>query len=150
MKTLRERFEEKFTKTEGCWEWGASKHGEGYGQFILAGHVEKAHRVAYQLYVGTIPKGLCVCHHCDNTGCVNPSHLFLGTHTDNMRDRENKGRKPDTSGENNGHSKLTEEDVRTIRIMWSNGVRQVEIADKFGVSQVNISRIICGHNWSKV
>ena len=152
VKTLQERFEAKFVKSDGCWEWGAGKVLDGYGHFSIAGVAQRAHRVAYQLYVGEIPEGMCVCHHCDNPGCVNPSHLFLGTTADNMRDRENKGRgiRPMNTGEKHGHSKLTEAQVIEIRAKHSSGARVVDLAKEFGVAHQTISKIVHRRTWTRI
>ena len=152
VKTLQERFEAKFAKSDGCWEWGAGKVLDGYGHFSIAGMAQKAHRVAYQLYVGEIPEGMCVCHHCDNPGCVNPSHLFLGTNADNIRDRENKvrGVRPMNAGEKHGHSKLTEAQVIEIRAKHSSGARVVDLAKEFGVVHQTISKIVHRRAWTRI
>lgn len=94
------RFETKFEKGDGCWEWLAGKSGgSGYGAFGMmlpgkSGYMVsvQAHRAAWMIYCGPIPEGMCVCHHCDNPGCVNPDHLFLGTRKDNTQDMIAKGR----------------------------------------------------------
>ena len=148
--TIQERFEAKITKTRDCWNWKASKNNKGYGQFKIAGKYQKAHRVSWMLYMGEIPSGMCVLHHCDCPSCVNPSHLFLGTNADNVHDRNNKSRQADTSGEKNGKAKLAEGDVRTIRTRWSNGVCQTDIAREFGVTHQNISYIVRGIRWATV
>jgi len=148
-KTLQERFEDKFIKTDGCWNWTAYKDKRGYGAFLLAGHPKLAHRVSYQLYVGEIPDGLCVCHRCDNPACVRPDHLFLGTVADNMRDRTVKGRGGDHAGERNGRAKLTIEQVIEIRARYSNGARRIDLAKEFGVTPTNISFISRGRHWTK-
>lgn len=152
--TIQERFEAKFTKSDGCWEWNAGKGGHGYGVFVIIGKNQYAHRVAYQLYVGEIPASLYVCHHCDNPGCVNPAHLFLGTHNDNMRDCKNKGRgigkSSGASGEKHRSAKLTNAQVIEIISLHSEGARNVDLAKEFGVTQPTISKIVCGHNWTKI
>lgn len=96
---LEERFWSKVNKTDnanGCWEWQAGRFGGGYGK-IAVKHNGKwtglyAHRVSYELTHGPIPDGMCVCHSCDNPKCVNPSHLWIGTQIENIKDRDIKGR----------------------------------------------------------
>jgi hypothetical protein len=117
--TLQERFEAKFQRGEpdACWNWLAGKCRDGYGTFDVFGKSVGAHRMAYELYVGEIPFGLQVLHSCDNPACVNPSHFFLGTHGDNMRDRSKKGRHSagDRKGERHPMAVLTVDQVLAIR-----------------------------------
>ena len=110
---LRERFESKIQKSDGCWLWLASTIN-GYGQF---GKGLRAHRVSYSLYRGEIPDGMCVLHKCDVPLCVNPDHLFLGTRIENNEDkvRKGRGRCGKSAGEKNGWSLLTNQQASFIR-----------------------------------
>lgn len=79
------------TTESGCWEWTGWR-AHGYGYFFHEGKDQRAHRVSYELFVGSIPDGLVVMHSCDNRPCVNPDHLSVGTQADNVRDMVAKGR----------------------------------------------------------
>ena len=94
IKTTAERIEEKsIPVTEsGCWLWVGHISKDGYGRLRVAGKKELAHRASYRAFIGEIPDTLLVCHKCDNPSCVNPNHLFIGTHQDNMNDKVAKGR----------------------------------------------------------
>lgn len=125
-----------------CWEWLASKKNTGYGEFWVHGRIWYAHRVVWTLTYGPIPEGLHVCHHCDNPSCVNPYHLFLGTHRDNLIDAAKKGQMA---------KKLTEEDVLDIRALYATGEwTQWDLADAFGVQQNTISRIVRHECWKHI
>ena len=93
MSTLtRQRFLAKIDGNTNCWKWIGGKDRHGYGLVKIAGSMKLTHRVAYANFVGPIPAGMHVLHTCDNPGCVNPTHLWLGTHQDNMDDMARKGR----------------------------------------------------------
>ena len=98
---------------------------------------------------GPIPDGMLVLHRCDNRSCVNPAHLFLGSHRDNSVDMVQKGRNSthDTSGERHGASKLTDAAVREIRASTLTGR---ELAAKFGVSESAVSLVRRGRSWTHV
>lgn len=135
----------------GCWEWTGTRHYKGYGLFGFGRKIHKSHRVAFRLTKGEIADGLCVCHKCDNPPCVNPDHLFLGTHKDNTRDKIAKGRdKHATPERNGGGGKLGWQEVRAIRGMYAAGeMSQQAIADKFGVSQILVSVIVRQKIWKE-
>jgi len=137
----------------GCWIWLGTKRGSnGYGRITSTGVVHQAHRFSWMLHRGSIPDGLLVCHKCDTPLCVNPDHLFLGTHQDNMRDcvekgRTNGGTKTPLRGSENVRSKLTAQQVLQIR---RDRRAQRKIAQLFGVSQALISKIKRNEMWRHI
>jgi len=162
MKSLEERFWGKVDvgNKDECWEWLFSKNSKGYGEFWYPqrGKHTHAHQASWAIHYGEIPKGMCVCHHCDNPSCVNPDHLFLGTIADNNKDRDQKGRSKyrflygkdhPQHGTNSKFNKLAEEDVREIRKLCASGNHTLrEIGNMFGVCHGVISNIKQKRKWA--
>lgn len=152
-KTLLARFEEKYAVNPitCCWEWIANKNNKGYGMLRPGGTENKrlAHRISYELYKSSVPKGMHVLHHCDNPSCVNPDHLFLGTHADNMRDKESKNRAnhADMMGEENASAILNDAKVVEIRNLYSGGESRQSLSARFGVTYGCIADIISNRSW---
>lgn len=118
----------------GCQEWQSTLHRDGYGKFWFKGSQIPAHRMAYILFNGEIPKGQWVLHKCDNRKCVNPKHLFLGNRIDNINDMDKKQRR-------GTKSTLKESQVSEIKKLLDVGISQQKIATLFNVHQTAISRI---------
>lgn len=174
--TLQQRLEDGSMPVPecGCWIWLGARRAKRYGQLRFNQKHLAAHRAAWVVYRGEIPEGLHVLHKCDTPLCINPDHLFLGTHLDNMEDKETKGRgnhaagerngrhtKPERTsrgddhytrkqpglkrGELNGRAKLTPADVISIR-QWPG--KQAAAARHFGVTKTTIRGIWLGKLWS--
>jgi hypothetical protein len=135
-----------------CWEWQVSTTHDGYGLFWFNGKYVLAHRFAWILAKGAIPKNLCVLHSCDNPKCVNQNHLFLGTVRDNNLDKTAKGRAycGDHKGEKSSTAKLTTSDVLKIRAMSAQRIHPKDIARQFGVERSTIYHIIARRSWSHI
>lgn len=153
----RLRFLAKFEKRQKsmCWWWKAQKDKNGYGRMkfkINGRHVATpAHRVSWEIYRSPIPKGMLVCHRCDNPSCVNPHHLFLGTWMDNYKDMENKGRRKSSKGSSNGSSRLNEKKVIEIRFLRAQyGSASNWLSAKFNISSATISRILSRQIWKHI
>lgn len=149
----------------GCWIWTAYRHNQGYGRPRIGGRNYLAHRVAWTITYGQIPEGFDACHDCDVPSCLNPSHLFLGTQLDNMRDMNNKMRCTPASGDNhglrihpdavargeeNGNVKLNSIKVTEIRERILIGEPVIAVAKNFNVSRSAIEAIINGRTWRHV
>lgn len=153
MDTARAKFMSK-TKScaNGCIEWTGARTGPAgakwaYGTLGIAGKRWTAHRAAWFFFKGSNPADMCVCHSCDNPLCVNVEHLFLGTHTENMRDMEQKGRDNHATGEAHWGAKLTQAQVNEIRRRFKPR-GGAALAREFGVSKTTVSRIVRGRSWS--
>ena len=143
------RFWDKVKKGLGCWEWQAYLRSDGYGWFNFKGKPALAHRVAWTLACGEIPEGQCVLHHCDNTRCCRPDHLFLGTQADNLADMGRKNRRP--VGEAHWRAKLTRKDVSTIRRLYLLGrATQADLAKRYGIVPQAVSLIVNRKLWRHV
>lgn len=163
---LKARFKRFVEKTSRCWVWTGGTTRDGYGKFQVPAshswdersHTVRAHRVAWYLKYGKWPpRGKVVLHTCDNPLCVKPSHLRVGTHQDNVQDMYQKGRGASQRGTWNGGvknperarlAKLTWPKVRKIRkLARTTDLTQVQIAEKFGVSDCTVRDILKGRTW---
>lgn len=138
----------------GCWEWTGHRDHKGYGRLTFRGRTIRAYRLAYELFVGPIPKGACVLHRCDNPPCCNPAHLFLGSRADNHADMMAKGRHGATRGSAHHKAKLTEDDVAVIRAEYAAapsryGLR-LRLARQYGVHPETIRNAAQGRFWKGV
>lgn len=136
----------------GCWIWGGKMPDKKrYPEVSVNGNKIAAHRYSYQHYNGDFNKSLHVLHKCDNTYCVNPDHLFLGTHQQNMIDRDSKGRHKPLIGTINGRSKLTDDQVTEIRMLYNpKRYPTRKLAKIFNVSQRLIFNIVHRLCWKHI
>lgn len=151
MHTIKDRVQ---ISDSGCWIWSGARKvcrrgTHRYGWVTFKGKQMSAHRAVWILLHGEIETGKVICHRCDDPGCVNPDHLFIGTQADNVADMIRKGRKWIGSAvrKSDGlpvRSKLSDSDVALVRSLRALGARQKEIANKFNVSQSCISNILRG------
>ena len=134
-----------------CVEWHKGKTGRGYGVCYPFGRDKQvlAHRRVYELMYGPIPEDMVVCHKCDNRGCVNINHLFLGTQKDNIKDMFAKGRQHDRRGDRGNASKLSEKQVLEIKAFIGK-LKYKEIAKKYNVSETAIADIKLKRTWGHV
>jgi hypothetical protein len=148
------RFWSHVTKSDGCWLWNLKTNSSGYGRIVSNGQILLAHRCAWELSYGPIPKGLFVCHRCDANypigdksyrSCVRPDHLFLGTNKENIQDASKKGRM--ARGERSFPSKLSDTQVIEIRTRYAAGERVQSIADTFSIDTGSVSRIASQEYW---
>ncbi len=135
---------------DACWLWTGSPNTHGYGQLKVDGHSRGAHVISFDLHKGRVPAGMCVLHECDVRACVNPSHLFLGTKAINNADARAKGRSVNPCGEEHGQAKLTAAAVREGRMLRAQGLKYLEIAQRFGVTKSVMRLAIIRETWKAV
>jgi hypothetical protein len=131
----------------GCWEWRGRRDENGYGRTSVGGRRNHGtHRVAWELTHGSTK--LCVLHRCDNPPCCNPDHLFVGTKRDNAIDRQAKGRSKNLDrGDLHPKAKLTAPEVAEMRALRASGWTQIALAQRFGISRGNVSKIVNGRSY---
>lgn len=128
-----------------CWPWTRSLRDGRYGSFTSGGVRDRSHRWAWRYTHGAIPDGAKVLHSCDNPPCCNPAHLHLGTHADNMRERQERGRnRPRTRA--GGHTKLTVAQVQEIKERWATRTSTADLAAEYGVSGQMVWRLGTGRS----
>lgn len=164
------RFWSRVQMGDGCWEWQGSRTQFGYGKLKVQGVERTTHRFSWELANGPIPEGAYVLHRCDNPPCVRPDHLFLGTARDNIVDAYSKGRAVPPGGrryrgsdhwtnvqpagvargERVGGAKLTADQVRDIRRLYTEGATLHALADQFGVRFTNVHMIVTRKTWKHI
>lgn len=129
-----------------CWEWPGRRRKDGYGLLANKGRTVHAHHASLMVFKSMeVPDGMEVLHTCDNPPCVNPEHLLVGTHEENMKDSAKKGRQ--AGGSRNGRAMLTEADVLEMRVRRGNGESVSSLALEFGVRDSTASVAIRGITW---
>ena len=141
------RFWQKVDKQKECWVWVGSLNNKGYGRINIGGIIKLAHRVSYEIAYGKIPSMMSILHKCDNPPCVNPNHLQVGTHKENIEDMIEKGR--GCVGEGASYAKLNYQKVVQIKGMYKQSkISQRALAKLFKVSQCTISLVVNEKRWS--
>jgi hypothetical protein len=147
---LAERFWEKVDvrSADECWPWLASTKQGGYGKLGSGdGRILLAHRVSLHLTNGPVPDGMVVCHRCDNPGCVNPAHLFIGTQADNIWDMHAKGRGNPPRGCQHPNARLTDDIVADIR---ADSRSNRQLAREYGIGKSTVGMIKARLTWTHV
>lgn len=144
MDESKKKFLKKVRITSSCWLWTGNRRGKGYGSFYSQGKHLSTHRVSYAFFNGEIPEGVHVLHHCDNRLCVRPSHLFLGSNEDNLKDMCLKNRQ--CKGEDKPSNVLTEQDVINIRSIGSS-MSSRSIGQIYGIHHSTVLSIRKGKKW---
>lgn len=146
---LKKYYEKYVVKQESCWDWKGIIEHTGYGKLGIRPPI-KAHRASWIIHKGPIPKGLIVCHTCDNRKCTNPDHLWLGTHKDNIQDRIKKGRCNTAKGTQLKIARLSDGQVKKIKDLLKKGLTCSEIGRQYKVSRKIVSRIKNGETWKHI
>jgi hypothetical protein len=149
--SIEDRFWAKVDKRgpNDCWPWVGGRKDGGYGSFSIADRQQGAHRVSFFLAHGRWPEPCCL-HVCDWPPCVNPAHLFEGSIRDNALDMYAKGRAVVRRGGNVPNAKLTEHDAQVIRVLYSIGCTQYEIAARYGVVRACVGKVVQRKAWAHV
>ena len=149
---IRNKILENIIKTpSGCWEWQLSLRSTGYAQIVAFGKAQGGHRVSYRVFKGDFDEKLLICHTCDNRKCVNPDHLFCGTHKDNNFDMHVKNRQNYLVHENANRAKLTKEKVLEARRIYATGDHGCSfLAKKYKVTSRTIWCAIKGITWKNL
>jgi len=134
----------------GCLEWTGYKTAWGYGQLRVKQKTLYAHRASYEAHTGTSAAGKFVCHRCDNPCCIEPTHLFLGTNEDNMKDCASKNRTARQYGEKSGKAKLTDAKALEIWTKRQNGFTNVALAIEYDIDATVVSRIASKKAWGHI
>lgn len=162
------RFWKKVDKSGNCWIWTGDRTSKGYGRISKDGVRIGTHRYSWLIHNGTIPKGLCVCHTCDNPPCVNPDHLWLGTNLENQQDMTKKGRRVInmvglhsfegrklqlenvSRGERHIRSKFTNNKIYEVRALWETGYTINGLARTYGVAVNTMNSILKRKTWKHI
>lgn len=132
-----------------CWNWESSKNENGYGKFCINYKLYKAHRVSYFIKYNKDPRNLLICHKCNNPSCVNPYHLFSGTHKENIEQAVSEGRSRIIKGSKNQLAKLQESEVIEIKKL-KGLINKHEVAKRFHVASATIYDIWADRTWSHI
>lgn len=146
--TARERFWANVPtglSQHDCWEWQGYRNKNGYGEFHVERRLQLAHRYSYFLQTGEW--GEYLLHSCDNPACVNPAHLSVGTHQQNMAEAAQRGLM--CHGEDHPYAKLTKEAVHAIRERHRQGESQLSLAKVYGVHQTTIRNVVKHITWKE-